>query len=177
MDLSKLLSDKEVLKIAGPGSSLVEYPALARLNNIDQLFARSKKIILLYVHEMDENNVVGHYCTLIDHGNNIEFNDSYGLRPDDIIIKKSKNDRVNTGQTRNYLSKLLYESRLPINYNEYKFQSNKPNVAVCGYYAGLRCRYSDIPLKSYQNIFRTLKKLHINTDQFVKQLGDKFLKD
>ena len=54
MDLGKLLTDKEVLKIAGLGSILVEYPTLAQLTSIDQLFARAKKVILLYVHEMDD---------------------------------------------------------------------------------------------------------------------------
>ncbi len=33
------------------------------------------------------------------------------------------------------------------------------------------------PTEQYQQIFKTLKRMKINTDIFVKVLGDKFLKD
>jgi hypothetical protein len=174
-DLSKLLSDKEVLKISGHGTALVEYPALKEMTSIDHLFARANKIILLYVHESDANTVVGHWCCLINRAKSVEFHDSYGLRPDDIIISKSKQDRNNTSQEQNYLSKLLYNSGKKVEYNEMHLQSNDPAVATCGYYSGLRCRYSDIPLKQYQKIFKLIKKLKVDPDNFIVTLGNKFL--
>ena len=82
--MNKLLSDHEVEKIAGPGCLVVEYPILAKLNNIEQLFKKSNKIVLLYVHDIDENSITGHYCSLIHHGNSMEFHDSYGLKPDQL---------------------------------------------------------------------------------------------
>ena len=123
------------------------------------------------------SNVVGHYDALIHHGNRIEFNDSMGFFQ---TILLSKNlDRIEKPLVKKGTTYLNYftSPSLPVEYNEFAVPKRKTNVSTCGYYSGLRCRYSSIPLEQYQQIFKTLKRMKINTDIFVKVLGDKFLKD
>ena len=148
-----MLTDKQVLKIAGSKTKLIVYPNLKRYKSLKQLFGKHKKIIILYVHDEDKNSITGHWCALIKHPHYTEFFDSYGMMPDDLIMMKTNKDRKNTKQEHNYLSNLLYNSEEVIEYNEYPYQDVSDGINTCGEHTAIRCRFSDIPLKQYQNIF------------------------
>lgn len=178
MDLSKELSDNEVLKIAGNNTKVMLYTDLYKYKDLDAVFGKYKKIILLYIHDRTGNTVSGHWTAMIKQPDRIEHFDSYGLLPDEILYRyKSKAERAKTNQPKNYLTTLLYTyTKLPIHYNQYKYQQLKDNVNSCGYHTAIRCRYSKIPLEEYQKIFNTFKKNKINTDELVVMLGNQYLK-
>ena len=97
-----MLTDKQILKVAGPHTKIITYPNLKRFNTIEQVFGDKKKVIILYVHDESPNSVSGHWCAVIKHPKSIEFFDSYSMRPDDIIMMKSSIDRKSTHQEHNY---------------------------------------------------------------------------
>ena len=133
------------------------------------------EIIILYVHNETPSNITGHWCSILKHPNSIEFFDSYGLLPDDIIIMKNPQEREETRQEHNYLSNLLYNYKGNVEYNEYQYQDNDKDINTCGAHTGVRCRFSDIPLKEYQSVFNLLKKHGVNTDTLVVELEKLFL--
>lgn len=170
-----LFTDRQILKVAGPETKLITYPDLKRYQSIEEVFGNKNKVIILYVHDESNSSISGHWCCVIRHPNSYEFFDSYSMMPDDIIIMKSKKDRLNTHQEHNYLSKLLFDSDDPIEYNEYPYQEVSNDINTCGAHTGIRCRFSDISLPDYQHIFNTLKSHGVDTDKIVIELAKLFL--
>jgi hypothetical protein len=101
--------------------------------------------ILLFETNRNNGHSMGHWtclCRTKDDENNdsINFYDSYSYIPDD---EKNKIDPIFmdlVGMSRNYLSKLLYDSHQQmddvIEYNDKKHQRMSPSVAVCGRFVG-----------------------------------------
>lgn len=172
---STMLTDKQVKRIAGKGSKIITYPQLKKYKSIEQLFGKNNKIIILYVHDETPTDLTGHWDALIKHPNSIEFFDSYSFQPDDILNLKSNEDRKDTKQEHNFLSKLLYESKKPVEYNEFQYQDTNDDINTCGAHTAIRCRFSDIPLTQYQEIFNILKSHDIDTDKLVIALSKLFL--
>lgn len=170
-----LFTDKQILKVAGADTKLITYPQLKRFKTIDDVFGNKNKVIILYIHNETNNNIEGHWCCIIRHPSYIEFFDSYAMMPDDIIMMKSSDDRENTHQEHNYLSKLLYDSEMPVEYNEFPYQEQSDDINTCGAHTGIRCRFSDIDLTDYQYIFNTLKSHGVDTDKIVVELARLFL--
>lgn len=170
-----LFTDKQILKVAGADTKLITYPQLKRFQTIDDVFGGKSKVIILYVHNETNNNIEGHWCCIIRHPKYIEFFDSYAMMPDDIIMMKSPDDRENTHQEHNYLSKLLYDCKMPVEYNEYPYQEQSDDINTCGAHVGIRTRFSDIDLTDYQHIFNTLKSHGVDTDKIVVELARLFL--
>ncbi len=173
-----MLTDKQVVKLAGAkNTKLLIYPEITKYKTLEQLFGKKKNVVILYVHDESPTNIVGHWCVLIKHPKYIEFFDSYGLKPDELLYSfKDANERRRTKQEQNYLSQLLYYyKKTPIEYNEYQYQEEKENINTCGRHCGLRCRFGAIPLTEYQAIFNVLKQSGINIDSLVVELSNLFL--
>ena len=170
-----MFTDTQIKKVAGKDTKMVTYPNLKKYKTLEQVFGNKKNVIILYLHDETPTSQVGHWCCLIKHPNSIEFYDSYGMMPDDIIIMKTEQDRDKTRQEHNYLSALLYNSKENVEYNEFQFQDNDKDINTCGAHTGVRCRFSDIPLNEYQSVFNLLKKHGVNTDKLVVELAKLFL--
>lgn len=166
-----------VTRLAGPKARFIDYPILERVDNLDQLFDRKhQSVVLFYRHQINDRDVEGHYSAILKHPNTFEFFDSYGMKPDDIIIRKSVQDRTNTGQPFNSLSRLFYNASKPIEYNEIRFQSLDPKISTCGFYTAIRCRFGDVPLKDFQNILKnTCQQFGIKPDDFIVDLTKTYL--
>lgn len=178
-----LLTDKDVLKIIGGKSKLLTYPELMQYNNIDELFGNSDKIILLYVNEVDGNNITGHWCLLtkVKRGKKtvIEFTDPYGLMPDEQIKSYGESWKNESGQNRNALTRMLYDFSLDpnheIHYNELKVQKDSEDINTCGRHIGMRGHFYKVPLKKYQQIFKDLKKKGYDLDKVIVKLTDSLI--
>ncbi len=160
MSIYKMLTADEAMRLAGDGTGFISYDDLMNIKSTKELFKRFNKIILLYLHYKDQNNLVGHYVCLINHPNSIEFADSYGMKVDDILMMKTKRERQDTDQNNNALAKLLYNSGRTIEYSDIPLQSKDIRVTTCGYYAGLRARYSDLPLNDWMKFWKQMKQNH-----------------
>jgi hypothetical protein len=175
--VDKELTDKEVLKIAGAGTKVMLYPDLYQYGNLDDAFGKCNKIILLYIHDTHGDEVSGHWCSLVKRPDRVIFYDSYGLSVDELLYKfKTKKERAKTNQPKNYLTTLLYTyKKLPIHYNEYKYQKLQDGVNTCGRYCAFYCRASNIPLETYQKIWNTCKKEGYDCDELITDLTNCFL--
>jgi len=180
----KLLSDKEVLRLAGPDTKVVLYPDVAKYNDIDELFGHHNKIALLYVNEENPTSITGHWVALLRTNRNgkqiYEVSDSYGKMIDGHLDAFPKNYRNSLGQSKNFLTRLLYaklkeNKNSEVHYNEVGLQKTNPNIATCGRWCGTRLRFSDIPLEHWQKSFRNLKNNGHDIDKVIVNISNKLL--
>jgi hypothetical protein len=183
--VAKLLTDKEVQKIAGPGTKVVTYPELKKANSLEELFGEDKNVIILYLNERNGESFVGHWVLLTkrtEKGKNIvEFNDSYANEVDEFFDDIPQAYREQLEQERGFLSRLLYkwckgnEELNEVHYNEVPFQRLAPDINTCGRWVGLRAHFSDIRLNKYQAEFKKLKREKYDLDKIVTIITDKLL--
>jgi len=69
------LSEDDIRKIAGK-VPIYRYPDLAHMTNPDQMFNGSKAAVLLF---LTDDNDTGHWLTVLNHPNEIEVFDSFGV--------------------------------------------------------------------------------------------------
>jgi hypothetical protein len=184
--MDKLLSDDEVVRLAGADSKVVTYPELQNYSSLRDLFGNDNKIIILYLNERNGSSFVGHWVLLLRRkdasGNTvIEFNDSYSNEVDEYFDDVPDGKRMELDQERGYLSKLILDycratPNAQVEYNEYPLQRVKGGVNTCGRWVGLRGHFSDIPLTRYQALFKKLKREGYNLDKVVVAVTDLLLK-
>ena len=178
--LRKLLSDKEVLQLIGSHAKLLTYPELAQYPSIEDAFGDCDKIVLLYVNTMDDSSMSGHWCLLTKHKSRgktiVEFTDPYGMMPDDQLKSYSKRWKQESGQDHNTLTRLLYEFSLSpkheVHYNELDMQRENDDVNTCGRWTAIRGYFYKIPLKTFQNRFKALKRNGFDLDKVAVALTD-----
>ncbi len=141
------LNDTDVLTIAnanGDCSEFILYNDLQGPPEVGRCF-----VILI---RQKEN--FGHYVAMLNHGDSLEFYDSYAYKPD--REKKWVSARVNEslGNTPNKVSDIMREWKDAggkCEYNERKFQNeHNPKDSSCGYQVGIRCLNHRMSLTRYQ---------------------------
>lgn len=175
-----LLTDRQILDLAGPGSRILTYPDIKGFDNIESLFGNDKKLIILYLNDVQGNNYTGHWVCLLKRREGgktvVEFDDPYSLPPDDELLWHSEAKRRSMGEDHNYLERLLHEfSEQPncaVDYNEDRVQSKSSNVATCGRWTALRCHFSSVPLVEWQKFWRNVKKRGYNLDKVAVAITD-----
>lgn len=114
----------------GINVKFIPYEDVKYIKNINDILP----CILLY----QLHYPVGHWCVLFRNQQGINYFDSTGHIPDELLITNFDNIRgrksLNADYT--YLDKLLYENGKTIIYNEVELQP--PNTMTCGYYCFMR---------------------------------------
>lgn len=182
--MDKLLSDKEVKKLAGRGTKIIIYPELKNMTDIDQVFGNSNKVILLYVNEQDPASITGHWVALLRTRRNgkthYEVSDSYGKEIDAHLDDFPQGYRNSLDQEYNFLSRLLYNKKVVdpnsvVEFNEIPLQATKDNVSTCGRWSALRAYFNKIPLEDWQKVWTDLKHSGNNIDSLIVKLSDQIL--
>jgi hypothetical protein len=166
MDIS--LSDKDIKRFI-PGINLITYNALEHTKDINQLLDNPlQACVICYLTK--EN--YGHWCCIFRNKEGIQFFDPYALIPDDELSWDiEKNTRINEHEDYPYLCWLLANSKEPINYNDFKFQSKDKDVTTCGRHVIVRIALKELSCDEYTSVILQLcKKLHMNSDQVVTAL-------
>lgn len=172
--LSYQLSDTDLLNVLGTKDTrVVPYSEIYQYKNLDDLFGKDNRLIILYISSVNGNSTSGHWCSLSRihrNGKNIiEFNDSYSNPPDEALKFIPKSIKKKTHQDQNYLTKLLYNySLIPgneIHYNEEKMQRMGGNISTCGRHVMNRLYFYKIPLEKYQQLFERLKNNKVDLDE------------
>lgn len=182
-DIKKLLTDDDILKIIGNNAKVITYPEIKNFKKLNDLFGKCTKIIILYINEIDEKGIVGHWCLLTKTKRNnkviIDFMDPYGYLPDDILSYYTDEWRIESGQDKNYLTKLLYDYSLnnkhEIHYNELPLQLEKKDINTCGRWVAVRGFFHKVPLNAFQNVFKKLKNEGYNLDVIITKLSNMLL--
>jgi hypothetical protein len=126
-----------------------------------------KACIILY--RTSENQ--GHWCCVWENKEGINFFDSYGLVPDDQLGFIPRHMQHPLGQDFQHLTKLIYESGLPVHYNEYMLQDYDDNtISTCGRWCIVRLQYPNIGVEEFKDIF---KNKSLTPDQIVYELTKK----
>lgn len=169
MDYS--LSDSDVLALINNQANLILYPQLHTYNNIDDILGPFGACILLY--ESKPN--YGHWCAIFKVTNNeLEFFNSYGDAtpheglPDGTLKFIPEDFRKVSNQDHTYLAKLMVDSPYNLSYNQYKFQSEGPNIKTCGRHVATRLNLRHLSLDEYYRLIKKYcKELNLTSDQVV----------
>lgn len=151
--MDKSLSISEIRDLVGNAANVVTYKDLHEFETIDDML-RNNCCILLYFSTSN----YGHWVTIIKHPDNIEFFDPLAQYPDSMLKLVDSNVNRHYHQNHTYLLKLLYESGLPVEYNNYKLQKRDPTISTCGRHAIVRIVCKDLELEDYVRIMRKLAK-------------------
>lgn len=165
MDLVKALSDVDIRNILNNKINVVLYSDLYKYKDINELLGKYQRAIILYIfskNELGKSN--GHWVLVgINKNNNIEFFCSYGTLPDKSLLKLPLELRKKFHEDYSYISKLMYDSKLPIEYNDMALQQH--HSVVCGYYCiGRAVTLKNMTIEEFQKIFSSDKK---NNDELI----------
>ena len=155
------LSDGDIRTILGDDIRILTYPDLNKVNNINQIFDKKGRCILLFLtHSPTE----GHWCCLLRKKKGIEFFDPYGDPPE--AQKKSADPKLlaQLGSFHDRLMELFKKSGMPVYYNTYPFQKERGDVNTCGRHCVVRCLYAPYSLEKYKAI---IDKSGLSPDDFV----------
>ena len=158
MDKVKALSDVDIRKILNNMVNVVLYSDLHKYNSIDDLLGKYGRAIILYIFSENElGKAKGHWVSVLKTSRNtIEFFCSYGTIPDKTLMKLPLKLRKKFNEDYSYISKLMYDSKLPIEYNEKPLQQH--HSVVCGYYCIGRVCVPDMKIEEFQKLFSKNKK-------------------
>lgn len=162
----KALSNFDINNLLEGKTKVLTYKSLPYFRNINQLLEPYKNFVLLY---MSSNNF-GHWCCIIKHHDRIEFFDPYGGKniPDKEL--DSINDKIKniTNQNYPYLTKLLYDTGYPIEYNNYEFQQHGRDINTCGRHCAVRIFFKNLLLDEYYELMRKIsQKTNLSYDKIV----------
>jgi hypothetical protein len=165
--MKKALSNFEISDALGGKVNVITYQELAQYPTIEDALGPHGRMVLLY--ELKEGS--GHWiCVFRTKGKKprIEFFDPYGIPIDDQLDYISNRFRQSNNMVFPYLSKLLYECPLPIEYNHYPFQEESPEISTCGRHCIVRLSFDNLSLTKYIKLFKNTKD--VTSDQIVTVL-------
>jgi hypothetical protein len=165
------LDDKELRAALGRDAKIVPYHNLSQYRNINQLLPKKKDACML----LYENRLMdGHWVCLTKNNGEISFFDPYG----EIIDKQLKysqfsNARVQGGGDQS-LHHLLETSKLPVYYNDFKYQRDGGDVNTCGRHCINFIRYNQqlgLDLEDYNEMMmKAHKKTGLPYDELIAKM-------
>jgi hypothetical protein len=162
------LSDDDIHKMI-PTLRIITYPELLQYNSLDDALDEKGRLMILY---LTQNSHTGHWICLLKRGNVVEFNDSYGIKPDEESKWISKAKQKEFRQDTHHLTKLLRESGNKVIYNKYPFQSSKRDTNTCGRHAATRLYFKHLSLPEYAQM---VLDSGLAPDDFVTQFTNKLI--
>ena len=133
--------------------NLIRYNQLHRYKDIISCL---KNGVCVLLYESKQNS--GHWCCIIvtysnDGSKVIEFFDPYGMMIDDELKYIEENFKEKSNQEYPILTKMLYDCKYPISYNQYRFQKMGDNIATCGCWVICRILNKNMPLDEFYKVF------------------------
>lgn len=143
------LSDDDIRRLLGPDIAIHNYPDLARMQSVDQLFDGKGRAILLYPNSGPTS---GHWVALLRRPQAIEFFDSYGDAPDRQNDGLPREYLATLGADQPHLTRLMRASGKPVFYNTHPFQKERGDISTCGRHAVARLLYAPFSLDRYKRV-------------------------
>ena len=174
-DIEYAVSNYDFEEIFGDECKVITYSELSTYDSIDDLLYEREGILFIFIlYEVKKN--YGHWTLLINHQSYIEFFDPYGYKPDEELKFTNPDYRKKYNMDFPYLTFLLYESELPIQYNDRQLQKFEKGVNTCGRWCIVRCQFFDINVDKFADYFVNLnKKDRLNGDKLVTYLTNYLL--
>ena len=165
------LDDKELRSALGRDAKIVPYHDLSRYTNINQLLPKKKDAAML----LYENRPMdGHWVCLTKNNGEISFFDPYGEVIDkQLQYSKHSAQRVQ-GEGDTSLQNLLSTSKLPVFFNDYKYQRDGGGVNTCGRHCINFIRYNQkdgLDLEDYNEMMaKTQKETGLPYDELIAKM-------
>ena len=139
----------------------VPYSQLGKYKSLKELLGKEGYVVILY--EVSQNS--GHWVCMVDQGDTIYFQDSYGYPPDAPITRglvpyDQKNYPL-------YLSKLIQTNTKKFDYNKIDYQSKNPNTGDCGRWSCVKCLLKDVPNDKFRQMFFNNQNPYLTSDNLV----------
>jgi hypothetical protein len=150
-----------------PDSKLITYDQLNNIDNIDDLFHDTNKLIILYLLKSKND---GHWVCLFLNKDGYNYFDSYGEPEDEHLSFLTKKQRREFNEKRNKLSELLRHKK--VIFNNVRLQAS--GTDTCGMFVTHRLHHSNKNLVQYIDIF--LKKNVWDLDKYVANYTLKLFK-
>lgn len=158
------LSDADIRKMLGSNISIMTYPELKFIKNIDDCFDDKGRCILLF---LTENEHSGHWTALLKSQAGILFFDPYGEAPDAQKKGIPASQLQALDETQPYLTNLLRASGHKVTYSHIKFQKDKVGINTCGRWCIARCLFANKSDAEFKNM---ITKSGLSNDDFVAAL-------
>ena len=165
------LDDKELRAVLGRDAKIVPYHDLSNYQTIDQLLPKPKDAaVLLY----ENRPMDGHWVCLTKNNGEISFFDPYGEVIDkQLQYSKHSAQRVQ-GEGDTSLKNLLATSKLPVYFNDYKYQRDGGGVNTCGRHCANFIRYNQregLDLEDYNEMMmKTQKETGLPYDELIAKM-------
>jgi hypothetical protein len=163
------LSNGDIERLLHGHTNIFTYPQLSKINHIDEILDPYDSCVIIYLTKKN----YGHWVCLTRHGDRISFFDSYGMNnlPDEQLKNIPEHFRRESGQNTPHLTRLLYGSGYPIEYNNYKFQKRLHDTNTCGRHVINRIRHKHLNIDQYYNMMKKeANALGLDYDQLVTML-------
>ena len=165
------LDDKELRAVLGKHAKIVPYHKLSEYSSIDELLPKPKDaVVLLY----ENRPMDGHWVAITKNNGEISFFDPYG----EVIDKQLKYSKYSKqrvqGEGDTSLHNLLSTSKLPVYFNDYKYQRDGRGVNTCGRHVVNFIRYNlneGLDLEDYNEMMmKTQKETGLPFDELIAQI-------
>jgi len=165
-EVSRPLSGFDILKGVDMRPNIIKYSDIHNYYDLDDVLGDNKMCVLLYLTKKD----FGHWCCVYENDKgHIIFFDSYGFVPDKQLSFIPCELKKELNQEHKILTKMLYDSHKPVEYNQYRLQELTPNVSTCGRWVIIRLLYKNISIDDFAKCFFNKK---LSPDVIVTLLTD-----
>jgi hypothetical protein len=145
--------DNETIQNKVGNCKFVPYCDMHLVKRIEDLLPRT-----LILYQLSD---IGHFVCIFGNKEGINFFDPLGFCPDDELKFADKSIVNERNLNYAYLLKLLSETNMPVNYNQFKLQ--KMSTATCGSWCGIRMMCQDMTTNEFAHCFDKVK----NKDQAI----------
>lgn len=163
MDFS--LNMEQISKILDGKVNIISYDKVRDYKTIEDLLGVHKKCVILYL----TSPTYGHYVCVWEYKGSIIFFDSYGILIDNELNFVPNHLKKELGSNHRYLTELMYNSKKPIEYNQYQLQKKANNIATCGRWCCCRLKNYTISTDEFASIFNAVKR-EIPLDELIVKL-------
>ena len=165
------LDDKELRAVLGKHAKIVPYHKLSEYSSIDELLPKPKDaVVLLY----ENRPMDGHWVAITKNNGEISFFDPYGEVIDKQLKYSNYSKQRVQGEGDTSLHNLLYTSKLPVFFNDYKYQRDGGGVNTCGRHVVNFIRYNlneGLDLEDYNEMMmKTQKETGIPYDELIAKM-------
>jgi hypothetical protein len=136
------LGEDDIRQLLG-NVRILPYPDLQK-ETLQTLLPKDGIAVILFLTESENK---GHWTGLVRRGDEIEYFDSYGIKPDGERAWLSAKQRIALDEVRPLVTELLKTHTGPVTYNAKRLQ--KGSVATCGRHVVVRGWNLDLPSSTY----------------------------
>jgi hypothetical protein len=158
------LSNEDIQHILEPDTKIWTYPEFKTMSTIDEAFDSLGRCIFLF---LTKSPTSGHWLCMFRKGNEIQYFDSYGEKPEAQREWLSEEQLEALDEEEPWLLNLLKKSPYKVYWNTVQYQKEKEDYNSCGRWCVARLICKDMTDKQFYNLVKEQMK-----ERGVKSMDD-----